>query len=181
MFVKYAKELMEAFKVAATAAIEKIREELKPLGIGIGGKGVHVYHKTHAAPNARNPRGLHLVPLSGGVFQLMCELTPPASAEGAENFQWNIIDLEADWKSAKVDGEAFPMTTVPADAPDPERGLRMLAPNDLRKDLNGKYQPAKERRRRLKRAYWDWAVVAHTTGGDMPEWVASLPAECGWP
>ena len=48
------------------------------------------------------------------------------AAEGAETFIWNLVDLEADWKSAKVDGEAFPTTTVPADAPDQERGLRLL-------------------------------------------------------
>ena len=112
MFVTYAKELMEALKAAAEAVIEKITSELKPLGIGIGPQAVHVYHKTHAAPRGDNPP-LHLVPLSGGVFQLMCELTPPAGADGAENFIWNLVDLEADWKSAKVDGKAFPTVTVP--------------------------------------------------------------------
>ena len=109
MFVTYAKELMEALKAAAEAVLEKITSELKPLGIGIGPQAVHVYHKTHAAPRDGKPP-LHLVPLSGGVFQLMCELTPPA---GAEPFIWNLVDLEADWKSAKVDGKAFPTVTVP--------------------------------------------------------------------
>ena len=181
MFVTYATELMEAFKEAAAALTEQFREELKPLGIEIGEKGVHVYHKTHAAPRGDNPP-LHLVPLSGGVFQLMCELTPPAgAAEGAETFIWNLVDLEADWKSAKVDGEAFPTTTVPADAPDQERGLRLLAPDELRKDLGPSYQPVKEQRRQFKREYWDWAVKAHADGGDPPAGVAALPAECGWP
>ena len=109
MFVTYAKELMEALRAAAEAVLEKITSELKPLGIGIGPQAVHVYHKTHAAPRGDNPP-LHLVPLSGGVFQLMCELTPPG---GGEPFIWNLVDLEADWKSAKVDGKAFPTVTVP--------------------------------------------------------------------
>ena len=109
MFVTYAKELMDALKAAAEAVIGKITSELKPLGIGIGPQGVHMYHKTHAAPRGDNPP-LHLVPLSGGVFQLMCELTPPG---GGEPFIWNLVDLEADWKSAKVDGKAFPTVTVP--------------------------------------------------------------------
>ena len=115
MFVTYAKELMEALKAAAEAVIGQITSELKPLGIGIGTQAVHVYHKTHAAPRDGKPP-LHLVPLSGGVFQLMCELTPPA---GAEPFIWNLVDLEADWKSAKVDGKAFPTVTVPVKAPAP--------------------------------------------------------------
>ena len=109
MFVEYAKELMEALKAAAEAVLEKITSELKPLGIGIGPQAVHVFHKTHAAPRGDNPP-LHLVPLSGGVFQLMCELTPPG---GGDPFIWNLVDLEADWKSAKVDGKAFPTVTVP--------------------------------------------------------------------
>jgi len=182
MFVTYAKELMEAYKEAATALTDQIREELKPLGFGIGEKGVHVYHKTHAAPRGDDPP-LNLVPLSGGVFQLMCELTPPAgAAEGAENFIWNIVDLEADWKSASVDGKAFPTTTVPADAPDCERGLRLIAPDDLRLDLDGMYQNlVKKQRRAYKRQYWDWAVKAHADAAAAPPaWVAALRAECGW-
>ena len=179
-FVTYAGELMEAFKEAAAAMTEQFRDELKPLGISIGEKGVHAYHKTHAAPKGDNPP-LHLVPLSGGVFQLMCELTPPAGAVGAENFIWNLVDLEADWKSATIDGEAFPTTAVPADAPDQERGLRLLAPDELRKDLDGEYQEVKQQRRQFKRDYWDWAAKAHTDGGDPPAWGAALPAECTWP
>ena len=122
-FVTYATELMDALKAAAEALIEKITSELKPLGIGIGPQGVHMYHKTHAAPRGDNPP-LHLVPLSGGVFQLMCELTPPG---GGEPFIWNLVDLEADWKAwkladgrtAKVDGKAYPTVTVPANEPSP--------------------------------------------------------------
>lgn len=179
-FVTYAGELMEAFKEAAAAMTEQIVDELKPLGISIGEKGVHVYHKTHAAPRGDDPP-LHLVPLSGGVFQLMCELTPPVGAVGAENFIWNLVDLEADWKSATIDGEAFRTTTVPADAPDQERGLRLLAPDDLRKDLDGDYQEVKRQRRKFKRDYWDWAATACTNVACPPAWVAALPVECSWP
>ena len=39
-------------------------------------QGVHVYHKTHAAPRDGYPP-LKLVPLSGGVFQLMCANPKP--------------------------------------------------------------------------------------------------------
>jgi len=213
MFVTYAKELMDAFKAAAEALSEQIRSELKPLGVDIGPQGVHVYHKTHAAPRGDKPP-LHLVPLSGGVFQLMCEVTPPAGADGAEPFIWNLVDLEADWKSAQVDGKAFPTVTVPltltlipalaqahspspspspnpcpnpnpspnqvpSDAPDTERGLRLLAPDELRKDLEGKYQEVKEQRRAYKREYWDWAK-AHADESAPPAWVQALPADCGW-
>ena len=39
----------------AEALGEQIRSELKPLGIDLGPKGVHVYHKTHAAPRGDSP------------------------------------------------------------------------------------------------------------------------------
>ena len=69
---------------------------------------------------------------------------------------------------------------VPSDAPDAERGLRLLAPDELRKDLEGKYQEVKEQRRAYKREYWDWAVKAHASASAPPAWVQALPADCGW-
>ena len=68
---------------------------------------------------------------------------------------------------------------VPSDAPDAERGIRLLAPDALREDLNIKCQEAKESRRAYKREYWDWAK-AHANDPAPPAWVQALPADCGW-
>ncbi len=141
-----------------------IAAEFEPLGIKLGPQAAHNFHKTHAA------NGLHLVPLSGGVFQLMVELEAPTGAL----FEWNLVDLEADWKTAvpacHPKGRAFDTVTVTDANGAPERGLRLLSPAPLREDLNPDYQPAKSRRRELKRRYWDWAVARHvaTGGGDSP-------------
>ena len=69
---------------------------------------------------------------------------------------------------------------MPSDAPDTERGLRLLAPDALREDLNIKCQEVKESRRAKKRAYWDWAAKAHADGSAPPAWAQALPADCGW-
>ena len=69
---------------------------------------------------------------------------------------------------------------VPSDAPDAERGLRLLAPDALREDLNIKCQEVKESRRAYKREYWDWAAKAHADGSAPPAWAQALPADCGW-
>ena len=41
---------MEKMKEAAEKLLHVIKAELEPHGFKIGAKGVHVYHKTHAAP-----------------------------------------------------------------------------------------------------------------------------------
>ena len=67
---------------------------------------------------------------------------------------------------------------MPSDAPDTERGLRLLAPDALREDLNIKCQEVKESRRAYKRKYWDWAASADASA--PPAWVKAFPADCGW-
>jgi hypothetical protein len=160
-FVDYADKLMAALQATVARALPAIEAEFAPLGVSVGPRGTHVFHKTHAAPRPPATEGLHLVPLSGGVYQLMVELRGPTG----EMFDWNIVDLECDWKSAKPachpEGRAFETVTVPDDGAAPERGLRLLAPAPLRKDLDPEYQAAKNRRRELKRRYWDWAAARH--------------------
>ena len=69
---------------------------------------------------------------------------------------------------------------MPSNAPDAERGLRLLAPDELRQDLEGKYQAVKEQRRAYKREYWDWAEKANAEASETPPWVQALPADCDW-
>jgi hypothetical protein len=150
-FVVHAKALMEELQKVAEAALPLIEQEMLPLGIKVGPRGALVFHKTHAAS------GLHLVPLSGGVFQLMVELVHSSG----DAFMWNVIDLECDWSSAlpacHPKGVAKPVELV-TDPSLPEFGLRMLEMAALREDLIPKYQECKEGRRAMKRSYWDWAV-----------------------
>lgn len=140
------------------AALPAIEAALVPLGVRVGPKRVHVYHKTHTAG------GLDLVPMSGGVFQLMVELEHVETGVEDGTFMWNVVDLECDWKTAKPGGEAAAVEVVD-DTSAPEHGLRLLSAAALREDLNGRYQPSKELRRRLKREYWDWAVANSSGGG----------------
>lgn len=165
LFVEYATRLMGALKARCSEFATAIEKEMAPHGIGFGPKGVHVYHKTHAAA-PKNKDGtmgepLHLVPLSGGVFQLMVELTAPTPAKDV--FIWNVVDLECDWKTGKnPHGTCFPTETVPMELRSVMgRGLRLLSCDEVRKDLDNKYQVAKEERRRLKREYYDWAKAAY--------------------
>ena len=129
---------------------------MRPLGICIGSAGCHISHKTHAS------NGLHLVPLSGGVLQLMVQLN-----KAGEIFEWNVVDLECDWKTAKPKSSACPVEIV--DNKDlPEYNLRMFREKEMRLDLNFKHQPNKELRRKLKREYWDWAVSVFRAGLSAP-------------
>jgi hypothetical protein len=163
-FVTYAKGHLDAISANIATLLPAITSELAPLGITIApeqsSNGVYVYHKTHAAPRGGKP-GLHLVPLSGGVFQIMLEL-----AKGEHKFYWNIVDFEADWKSVQDRGDftSFaesggntPVHIVSADADPQLHGIRIPTKEWMRKDLNLVCQPGKEGRRGLKRDYWDWA------------------------
>ena len=186
-FVEFAKRVLERMRVVMEEALPQIAAALAPLGIRVGPQGAMAVHKTHAAARNGKPP-LNLVPLSGGVFQLVVELVPPdavapapptgaartirstpsspsilrggigsSGGGAAQTFIWNVVDLESDWKSAKVCGAPTPVEVATDDPWYPEHGLRLLAPGALRIDLDGQYQESKAHRRELKRAYWDWA------------------------
>ena len=95
-FVAHAAALMAAMEAATAALLPEVERALAPRGFGLGAAGVHVHHKTHTAARAGKPP-FHIVPVSGGVFQLMVELIHTASGH---SFLWNVVDLEADWKLA---------------------------------------------------------------------------------
>jgi len=102
-FASYAQALLERMRLALVAVLPSVEAALAPHGIRVGPQGVRVFHKTHAAGRSGKPP-LNLVPLSGGVFQLVVEMLPPAAdgaAEGAAPFLWNVVDLESDWRSPK--------------------------------------------------------------------------------
>lgn len=159
-FVAYAKRLLERLRVVLVEALPAIEREFAPQRIEVPAGGIRIMHKTHAAAQGNKPP-LHLVPLSGGVFQLTVELTAPGRGRGdraPETFFWNVIDVEADWKTASAGGAPAPVEVAVDDPALPEHRLRMLSADAIRADLNNKFQVVKRRRRELKRAYWDWAV-----------------------
>lgn len=181
-FVVYATRLMERLRGVLVEALPAIEREFAPQGIEVCGSrqkvpqnGVCVHHKTHAAAKGNQP-ALHLVPLSGGVFQLMIELSAPCAGPGKGahanrpcTFYWNVIDLEADWKTATVGGAPSPVEIAAEDDLSvPEHGLRLLSADACRADLNGRFQVLKYRRRELKKAYWDWSVRWHAEYGGVP-------------
>ena len=155
LFVEHAATLMAEMAAATKRMLPQIERELAQHGFKLGRGGVHIHHKTHTAAREGKPP-FHIVPVSGGVFQLMMELTYAGNA-----FLWNIVDLEADWKLAGPCGKPAPCEVVAADSALPVRDLKLLAPTALRADLEHKFQPNKEQRRAYKREYWDWAVARH--------------------
>ncbi len=59
---------------AIKGAIPEINDEFEKHDIKVGESGVHVHHKTVGGSGEKT---VQLVPLSGGVFQLMIELISP--------------------------------------------------------------------------------------------------------
>lgn len=155
LFVEHAAKLMAEMAAVTKQRLPQIEGELAQHGFKLGPEGVHIHHKTHTAARA-GKQPFHIVPVSGGVFQLMIQLTYAGHA-----FLWNVVDLEADWKLAGPCGKPAPCEVVAADAAMPIRGLKLLAPTALRADLEHNFQPNKEQRRAYKRDYWDWAAARH--------------------
>ena len=79
------------------------------------------------------------------------------------SFPWLAAELEvgpSHLSPCRVDGAPCPVELIDTDESGvTERGLRVIAADALRADLEAKYQPAKEKRRAFKREYWDWAVA----------------------
>ncbi len=161
-FVEYALLHMEQVKDALLKVQPTIAAALKPLGVSFADDAegpVIMHHKTHTDP----PQRLNLVPLSGGVFQVVVRLRK----DGA-SFSWNILDFEADWKSVHNRGDFTKLikqqgvtpTEMVNSKPDGScnwhlNGLHVPTQEWMRKDLGIKCQPAKEERRHLRRVYWD--------------------------